>query len=408
MKQYLFLFLVFTISIDTYSQIGYEQGYFIDSIGNKTTCLIKNIDWKNNPEYFEYKRSEDSNIQTATIEMVQEFGVDNFSKYIRATVQIDKSSESVNTLSKNRNPLFEEETVFLKALVEGDASLYEYVSSNLRRYFYRLKTGNIEPLIFKRFKTDDNLVGENNRFRQQLWNDVKCPDFKMSKIQNLNYSKNELTKYFLAYSLCQDQEPTYVIPKNQNKLIHLTLRPRLNKTSLTISDYSTIRDADLGINNNFAFGIEVEFVSNFNKNKWGFAFEPTYQNFNSKISLEVPNVSGGNLIINANYSSIELPVSLRHYFLLNEKSKIFVNVSFIYDIPISSLIEYNRADGSNIYLREVNSTSINFGYGIGYKYKDKFGLELRQQTTRSLELSNISDGKTNYNTLSLILGYSIF
>lgn len=407
MKQYLFLFLVFTISIDTYSQIGYEQGYFIDSIGNKTTCLIKNIDWKNNPEYFEYKRSEDSNIQTATIEMVQEFGVDNFSKYIRATVQIDKSSESVNTLSKNRNPLFEEETIFLKALVEGDASLYEYVNSNLRRYFYRLKTGNIEPLIFKRFKTDDNLVGENNRYRQQLWNDVKCPDLKMSKIENLNYTKNELTKYFLAYSLCQDQEPTYVIPKNQNKLIHLTLRPRLNRTSLSVNNYNSIPNVDFGTKNNFAFGVELEFISNFNKNKWGFAIEPTYQSFNSEVTQDVSNVSGGKLISIVSYSSIELPFTLRHYFFLNEKSKIFINASAIYDIQFSPSIQYNRANGSSLRNEEFVATSINFGFGIGYKYNDKFGLELRKQTLRNIVLSTV-DGNTDYQTLSLILGYSIF
>ena len=70
------------LSFNSYSQISFEKGYYIDNDNKKINCLIKNIDWMNNPTEFEYKLPENDNSKRITIRSVKEFGVYNSSKYI--------------------------------------------------------------------------------------------------------------------------------------------------------------------------------------------------------------------------------------------------------------------------------------------------------------------------------------
>lgn len=407
MKKRILFILITILSLNCYSQISFEKGYYIDNTNQKINCLIKNIDWKNNPIKFEYKLSENSESKIATIKTIKEFGIDNISKYIRSTINIDRSSENINNLSNDKNPIFKEEELFLKVLVEGKATLYQYIDSNLKRYFYNKENSNIEQLIFKRYKTTENKIGENNRFKQQLWNDLKCPNFKMSKIENLDYKKSMLTNFFVEYNNCNNQEYVNYEEKQKRDLFNLTIRPRINNSSLTIQNFvSNSRNTDFENKISFGFGVEVEFILPFNKNKWAIAIEPTYQNFKAEKTTNVNNVSGGMLIANVDYSSIEVPIGLRHYFFLNNNSKIFINASYIFDLSSKSSIEFTRNDGSNLNSLEVETRN-NLAMGIGYKHNDKYSLEVRFQTNREI-LGNYSFWSSRYKTLSIIFGYSLF
>jgi hypothetical protein len=117
-------------------------------------------------------------------------------------------------------------------------------------------------------------------------------------------------------------------------------------------------------------------------------------------------VSGGVLIASVDYSSIEVPLSLRHYFFLNNSSKIFINASYIFDLSSKSSIEFNRNDGSNLNSLEIETRN-NLAMGIGYKQNDKYSLEVRYQTNREI-LGNYSFWSSEYKTLSIIFGYSLF
>ena len=65
------LFLFTTVfTLNCYSQISFENGYFIDNDNQKINCLIKNLDWENNPTKFKYKLSENNELNTKTIKSV--------------------------------------------------------------------------------------------------------------------------------------------------------------------------------------------------------------------------------------------------------------------------------------------------------------------------------------------------
>jgi len=313
MKKQIFLFVITILSFNCYSQISFEKGYYINNSNQKITCLIKNIDWKNNPTEFKYRLSENGEIQNATIQNVKEFGFFNTSKYIRQTVDIDKSSDLLKNLSKEKTPVFEEEELFLKILVEGKANLYEYSESNMLRYFYKTENSEIKQLVHKSYRIQDYIL-KNNQFRQQLWNDLKCPNMKIRRVENIDYKKNDLIKFFTNYSKCNDDDLNFVEQKEKRNLLNLTIRPRLISSSLVVEN--TIRDAnsDFGNKIGFGLGLEAEYILPFNKNKWSIFAEPTYQTFKGEENVEISNVSGGMLETKVDYKSIEVPVGIRNYF----------------------------------------------------------------------------------------------
>ena len=96
-KQLLFLLLFAFSGTISYSQNTFDQGYFVNNSDQKIECLIYNIDWKNNPTKFDYKTDENAEIQTESIENIKEFSVNDASKFIRKSVQIDRSSDDTRS-----------------------------------------------------------------------------------------------------------------------------------------------------------------------------------------------------------------------------------------------------------------------------------------------------------------------
>lgn len=187
MKKLLILLVTPFICSGCFAQISFEKGHFINNNGERINCLIKNIDWKNNPIDFKFQYTKNSEINTATIELVKEFEITNGAKYQRYTVNLDRSPNYLNNdiedLTYDRNPLFNKEQIFLKVLVEGQASLYQFEDGNIIRFFYKVDNSNPEQLVFKNFRTPQNEVGENNLFRQQLLNTLKCSTITVSDLE---------------------------------------------------------------------------------------------------------------------------------------------------------------------------------------------------------------------------------
>ena len=407
MKKKLFFLLTIILSLNSYSQVSFEKGYYIDNNDQKISCLIKNLDWKNNPTKFEFKLSENSETQKADIKSIKEFAITNATKFIRSTVKIDRSSGNVNNLNADKNPVFSEEQLFLKVLVEGKANLYEYTDSDLKRYFYNKTDAPIEQLIYKSYMISDLDVGKNTKFRQQLWMDLNCPNFKLSDVEKVEYKKNDLVQYFTKYSSCLTNESVEYTPKQKKDLFNLTIRSRLYNSSLAIKNSMyNLRNTDFGKKTRIGFGVEAEYILPFNKNKWSIAIEPSYQSFKSEKTTNVKDVSGGIQNVSIDYSSIEVPLTIRHYFFLNKNAKLFVNASYVIDFALKSSVEFTLNDDSNFNTLEIKSRN-NPAIGIGFKQNDRYSIELRYQTSSEI-LANYVFWSSNYKTVAIIFGYSFF
>ncbi|EAR01129.1 tRNA modification GTPase [Maribacter sp. HTCC2170] len=402
MKKSLLLFLLTVISFTVNSQNSYESGYFMDSSGQRINCLIKNIDWKNNPTEFEYKVQMDSEVKKATISTVKEFGIHNSSKYIRHTVDIDRSLGTLGDLNNSRNPIFKKELLFLQVLIESKATLYLYEEGSLQRFFYEDANGSIKQLIHKKYKTDNNFVGENNLFRQQILNELNCQGLSERQIDNLKYSKGQLVNYFIKYNECEDSKVINYETKHKKKLFNLNFRVGLNSTSLAIDNLASgpsgidRRITAFGNETGLRIGFEAEFIMGFNNSKWSLIVEPTYQYY--KTEKQLPELSA-----DLDYTTIEMPVGLRHYIFLTEKSKLFVNASvvLILNSDLSIIYEPNSKDLVN------GASNPNLAFGMGYNYNNKYSMEFRINTNRQV-LSKSQNWTTDYNVMSVIFGYTLF
>ena len=131
------------------AQVRFEKGYVIDSAGNQLDCLIKNVDWNRNPDKIYYKLTTDSPVLEGDVSTIKEFKVDGYERHVSSAVKIDRSSTVLSSLTVSRHPQWSQEKLFLKVLVEGRAVLYQYFSSNLRRFFYSVNEKPIEQLVSK-------------------------------------------------------------------------------------------------------------------------------------------------------------------------------------------------------------------------------------------------------------------
>lgn len=402
MKKNLLLTLLSIFSFNIYAQVTFEKGHFITNSDEKVECLIKNEDLLNNPKSFIYKLSASTKEIKATINEVKAFEIYNTSKFERHTVNIDRSSEITDELSLTRKVEFKQEQLFLNVLVEGKATLYHYVEPNLSRFFYKKDFSEIEQLVYKSFTSDfGKTIQKNERFKQQLLNHFTCEGISNGKITSLKYQKKSLKNFFINYNECIGSTYTnYTFENSKTSKVdfNLTIRTGVNVSSLFLIDNSgnNIRNLNYGIKTPLiTYGLELEVVLGFNNSKWSIIAQPNYQSYSSDIedSIGRPN--------SATYNSIEIPLGLRHYFFLNETSKLFANALFIVDATFNS--EIDTVLEKNL---EPHS-KLNFGLAAGYKYNDKFSLEFRIISTRDL-LSIYSGHSAKYRSLSLVFGYTLF
>jgi hypothetical protein len=402
----LFLVSALFFSLNCFSQILFEKGYFVTNANEKIICLIKNHGWKNNPTEFEYKLSESGETKLATIKNVKEFELAGLVKFVRSAVDIEKSSDRIFNLDKSKKLAFKNEEIFLKVLIEGKGTLYEYRTDNFQKFFFSNDGSKVSQLIYKKYLTSENKVGVNSQFRQQLLNSFYCESVTQKNIERIEFAKNSLLAFFKLYNDCEKSNTTNYEKKNNEDAFNLSIRPRLINSSLSIfisegSSRNTDFDSQIG----FGIGIEAEFILPFKENKWSLFIEPTYQKYTSEKTTSINDGTGAQSVASVNYTSIELHFGGRHYFFLNNHSKLFLNASVVVDFNNDSQIEIQRTDNPSTTILDLSSAP-NLGLGLGYNFKS-FSLEIRYQSNRNV-LNKFTSWNSDYKTVSFIVGYSLF
>ena len=403
------VFCLFALGVE--AQIGFEKGYFISNNGVKMECYIKNLDWKNSPVEFSYKlQLTDQEVKNEKIGNVKEFGIDNLSKYKRFNVKLERSSTIAGNLQNDRYPKWNTEIVFLKALVEGNANLYVYNDVNLVKFFFETETKPVEQLVSIRYMMNRVDISQYNPFRQQLLNDVRCDQTSNTQIENLKYETTDLVNHFVKYNNCFKKEVVNYDAKIVRKSFALKVTPSVFMTNLTIESpypqYNVSTEIEKTV---LKIGFEAEYILPFNKGKWSIFINPAYSTFKTtKEYMKNDGMSNDrkdiNYIATVDHNTIEIPIGLRHYFLINPSSKIFLNAAYVFDVPMRSTIDFDNHENLLNGKRSIeflNTTHLAFG--VGYAYK-KFSLEFRLNTNANL-LKNFGSWTANYNSTGLVVGY---
>jgi hypothetical protein len=398
--------ILFTITIASFGQMKYEKGYFTNNENQRIECLIKNLEWKDNPTEFSYKLTEKAAPETGNISSVREFGINSSYKYVQANVKVDLQTKPAIGAKNEVISVWSREKLFLKVLLEGKAKLYSYDYNKVKRFFYSLNDTSIIQLTYLEALDGFTLI-KNTGYQQQLWSSVKAPMATMTSIKAITYTEKDLTAYFKEYNSSFGGSTTELTKTKRKSYINLKATPGFNASSIemnTVVNSSNLQEK-ISFDNHLSFrmGLEAELILPFNKYHWGILFEPTYQSY----SGEAINTYGSPSTID--YQAIEFPIGLRYYFPISENTRVFLNGFVIPGVVIdmNSGISYyfkdaNPAAAKQVDIESASSTSL----GAGVEYK-RFSLETRYYTNRNL-LSNHPSEYADYSRLSVVLGYKFF
>lgn len=380
-----------------YAQINFKPGYFIDNSGNRLECLIKDMEWKSNPTSFEYKASAESSTQIGSIDNVQEFRIENFPKYIRKTVEMDRW-DVFSPVTEERNSVYKTETIMLKELVNGDATLYGYADGSLTTYFYEVNQNPIRQLVRKNyFIIDGNgfkIQLANYMYKRQLYGDLKCDEITENQAKNLSYFEGDFVRFFQKYNSCMGVTTDEVVTSKTK--FHLSARVGVVQNSLDVQyPYDVRYNYDFGSKTNLRIGFEAEIILPFNKNKWSLLVEPVYAAFKSEGDQTI-------FTDNVDYKAIEFQFGLRHYMFLNPDSRVFINLGVVYALNINDGKYYPKRYA----FAHTYKPSPQIILGAGYKYK-KLSAEVRYLGTQNLSADQIA-WESKFTSLAFVLGYQIF
>lgn len=384
------LFLI--VCFSSFAQINYEQGYFIGNNGIKKEVYIKNIAWKNNPTEIEFKSSVDGKSEKLDISEIKEFSVSDSYKFKRFATSVDISSNDAGKLSESASPDWKKQVVMLKLLVEGKINLYQYENGNLVRYF--ISTGNhetAEQLIYRQYIIEATQIKTDFSFRNQLYTLMKSENFNASKFRKVRYSKDNLTALFVSFNQTKTENISDYTKKQNKSSFNLKAVAGINMTSADFSNLVNDVTFEFDSKAVFKMGIEAEAILPFNNNKWSLFVQPNFQHYEAE---------GKRLAVKTeiDYKFIEVPIGARHYFFLNQKSKLFIDAGYSLSFTKNSNMKYGSAETPVV-------KSSNYFVGVGFDY-NKIGIEARYGFDRGLTKHTLFVG--DHKTIGLALRYKFF
>ncbi|KPM32676.1 Hypothetical protein I595_1102 [Croceitalea dokdonensis DOKDO 023] len=381
----------------------YENGYIITKNGENKIGLIKNQNWINNPERVYFKTNPNESEQTIEITNLSQFGIGNDIKFIVSEVNLDISSENINNLTNNKNPIFERRTLALRKLVDGKISLYEYQFSNGTRYYIKKPNENFEPLVFKKYLVLSNQVGVNEHYKQQLsllFEEHR--DALKKKLINLSYSRKSISKLITEYNLLINSTSTNYFEQINNKVkLNFSIYGGIENTSVSYKfrNLATLNPSFNDISRSM-FGAELELLVL--NQKLGIFSGYTIKSQVSESVVLQTSIAEITQVAALSYNNNSWSIGARGYIPTIKNLNLIVSagitVEYVSDFSIT--LDVSRIDEN--FLRNGGSEFI--GFGLAYK---KIFAEARVFSNKMFP-ENVSNGvPVDDSNINFRIGYKI-
>lgn len=431
MKYTILFFLFFSVLLN--AQVKFQEGYIIDNSDKKIQCLIKNMDWKQNPKSIIYKLNEDSSEETLVVNDLKEFQIydtDNFYKRYPINKAVTGNFYEKMQLTND--------LVLLKVLVDGETDLCE-LHSNGTYYFFYQKNDQLVLLDYEKKVDDNNKIRENSNFRKQLFDNFKCNDFTIEDYSKLKYNSTALSNFFSQYNQCLGEDYANLNSQRTKAKVNFKLRGGLNlNTSQTNQNASSIfltftvppfsgnpQGDDVVVtnagienyntNNSFSLGAELELLLPFAQNMWSVFIAPNYHNVSEikgERNFSVPVVEDFEVTSSLSYAFIQIPIGIRRYFYLNDKMQLYTHVAYAQNVILSS--------DKNMQLNNLPEPSTSYSFGIESNVKKRnsggyFGLGIIFSNKYAIDINyyalnlNLNDFyQVNMKGFAINASYTIF
>lgn len=383
------LLITCCVSCSALAQVQYEQGYFIDNNNNRVECLIKNEGWYRNPTRFQYKLNDSDKRREEQIESIREFGVSEF-RFFRESVAIDVSSQNLQRLSIDSAPKWETRTVFLQLLVDGPAKLFRYRTPELQVFFFSVNASPVKQLVYKRYSVGTYAVSENNFFQSQLRGRVACNDMATLNAGRLKYQVDDLSVFFTDYNKCKGFVPPASTKAGNlwKSKLHFSITPGYDIATATLIGNDAVENTTPQPDPGYRLGAMVEFELPFNRNKWSFIVEPTFQ-------------SSFDFTAETAHRSVELPFGVRHNFYIGQDMALFLNAMVLLDFIVKYQVSTSSTN-PGLQGQDKATGGAAAGAGVRWRY---LSIEPRYYFTRLVIDENRR--RMDYSKLSIILAVRV-
>lgn len=394
MKKLLFISCTFLFSVFLSAQNDFKKGYYINNEGVRTEGFIKTSNFKlvNDESVIslDFKGSLDQESIEINKSSISEFGADQEIKMQKITALLDDVS-FFKDYTNEKSFSLQEKTVFLNVLVEGNATLYSYDGGKGIKYFWRRvdKEDIAKQLLYKKYYNSATKLTENTTFREQLFNNVKCPNQTFSDFLNVKYDKDVLISIFNNYNKCSNSNSiTYKGKEEQKMKVRASVFFGYSFAKFQVINSIPERSAE-----NFnmpTFGAEVEvFIPN---EKASFFISTQYKKAQAESSYTL-NLSEFNPNFTTNTyrldtSILDFVIGARYYLNFNKLGSLFVGAGFGLNVPMANTInDYQTNNFSDLSLIDQTERLRSNPFArlhLGYIFNKHYGFDFNFDTGKNL------------------------
>ncbi|MDG4951497.1 PorT family protein [Weeksellaceae bacterium KMM 9724] len=368
-----------------WAQHEFQPGYVVKN-GQRIDCLIKNEGWFTSPSEISYKVSDNDDELIATANSIDEFYIlDTQYKYV------SKFFQHVNNIPAQKN--------FLRVLVDGKARLYSFNSGLNEFLFFDVNQQDLEMLEYKT-KVEESKLKEFSKFRGQLYKRLKCEDLTLKTFQDLNYKVDDLVQIFKIYNTCENSEFKDFTQYRNESTMSLYVYGGISPFKLNPMGKNAHKAVSTQTFVSLKAGMELEYLLPINNNKLGIILGVDYSSNTSEGFILYRDIVPSSQTpvlrprkFKTDYNILSIPLGVRYYMFLAENHQIFANSGVSFGIPLGDAIFENVNYNATLY-----ESKSGFGYfiGTGYRFNQRFGLELRFSSLGVLNVRHQTGKNSNF------------
>lgn len=423
MKYYvLFSIFLFAKIFDANAQANSTakiSGYIVLNTGDTIRGDFNEQNWNTTPSSISFSDSA-GNFRKLTVNDISAFGTSDM-EYETWKVDLNISSqENMQIMSTEPSPALKSSILFLKVLVRGSASLYQYTDAESHNHFF-IRKSEPSPISLTDHKylsivDGKESVVENARYKKELnFHLIDCTGIS-EQLLNLQYNAGQLTKVIINYNRCKD--PNYIIKKLKKiKKFSSELRIHsgvtLHKLTFESTDsyYHGFTLTKFPNSTDPYFGISFNLVPGFFSGNFSLYNEIAYGHYSIKSAEDAINNNSHKWAGNFDHSMLQLYTGVRYQTKGN-------NLRGYFQAGICNIIIFPKTStiSGPVYFQGISiqwnplSEDIQRTYeqglflGAGLMYK-RWGLDFR--VARLNGFMDISSLSSKVNTISAGISFSL-
>ena len=408
MKNLLLFILALLLNQNLFAQKHYLEGFIVQNSGDSIRGFIDYGNWNDNPDYINFRSTQDAETIKYLPHEISAFGVAN-ELFESSFIYHEISPRSTAILKFNPDLVLDQKQVFLRILFKGEKTLASYKTHSGIDNYYIHYGDKYELLIFKKYFQiiDGNkVIKTNKKYIGQLslyLND--CSEIS-SKIASVLYSEASMIKLFHSYYKNCNQGSQIHIAKIENDIFNWSVLVGATHQTLSFYNYIVRNDTyEMSPYVSFVVGGAVDITFKRSFKHWS---------LNNELLLSYIKTEGESPLVDYYIYNYELDftyLSMNNMFRYQYEFgqfQVFANFGITngYAISFSSVEKrYNTFNGQTKILEMGMNRRMEFGrlFGIGARFQNRYQLEVRYQSSNGM--SPYVDAPSNIKRWFVLFSY---